>query len=153
MKRFIHTWLLMFFLVIFISCQQSESEIGAEQAEMTQRMKSDSVQSADVWSIYNFAQRQGKLLYDHYCEKCHGKHGEADGFNTYTLDPRPHNLADSSYMALLTDRALNQIISLGGRGVNRSVLMPGYASTLSKEEISYLVQYIRTFTKKNRTSE
>jgi hypothetical protein len=88
-------------------------------------------------------QRQGRDLYLKYCAVCHGEHGGADGFNTYNLDPKPHSLADSTYVAALSDAALTQVIGFGGRGVNRSVLMPGYQWTLNKDRISYLEAYVR----------
>jgi len=100
--------------------------------------------SGEIISPSNtYEQRQGKYLYLKYCAVCHGDEGGADGFNTYNLDPKPHSLADSSYVAALSDGSLTQVIGLGGRGVNKSVLMPAYGWTLSEAQISYLVSYVR----------
>ena len=90
-----------------------------------------------------FEQRQGKYLYLKYCTVCHGDQGGADGFNTYNLDPKPHSLADSAYVAALSDAALAQVIGMGGRGVNKSPLMPAYQGTLNKDQITFLVAHVR----------
>ncbi|NIT55943.1 MAG: hypothetical protein GWN00_06805 [Aliifodinibius sp.] len=51
-------------------------------------------------------------------------------------------------MAALSDETLAEIIAFGGRGVNKSVLMPAYQNTLTKEQIANVVAYIRTFFEK-----
>lgn len=91
-----------------------------------------------------YEQRQGKYLYMKYCTVCHGDHGEGDGFNAYNLDPKPHSLADSAYGASFSDASLARVISVGGRGANKSVLMPAYGHTITPDEIAYLVAYIRS---------
>ncbi len=108
----------------------------------------DSLRQTDPWLKYSFAERQGKKLFDHYCAVCHGAKGEGDGFNSYNLNPRPHSLVDSAYVPALSDANLAEVIALGGRGVNKSVLMPAYQKTLNQDQISYLVAYIRTFTRR-----
>ncbi|HEX9657420.1 MAG TPA: cytochrome c [Bacteroidota bacterium] len=90
-----------------------------------------------------YEQRQGKYLYLKYCAVCHGDQGGADGFNTYNLDPKPHSLADSDYVAALSDATLAQVIAMGGRGVNKSPLMPAYQGTLNKDQITFLVAHVR----------
>jgi mono/diheme cytochrome c family protein len=49
-------------------------------------------------------------------------------------------------MSALSNETLIEIISFGGKGVNKSVLMPAYQNTLSKKQISNVVAYIGTFT-------
>jgi cytochrome c oxidase cbb3-type subunit III len=93
--------------------------------------------------VLTYEQAQGRDLYAKYCAICHGAGGAADGFNTYNLDPKPHDLSDSVYVSALSDDALTRVIKLGGRGVNKSVLMPAYGWTLGDDEISYLVSFIR----------
>jgi hypothetical protein len=48
-------------------------------------------------------------------------------------------------MRALSNETLTEIISFGGKGVNKSVLMPAYQNTLSKTQISNVVVYIETF--------
>lgn len=92
-----------------------------------------------------YAQKQGKLLYDHYCAICHGKQGQGDGFNAYNLNPRPRDFTDKDYMANLSQDWLVEVVSQGGRGVKRSVLMPSYEKTLSSKQIRAIVAYVKHF--------
>lgn len=108
----------------------------------------DSLIRNDPWIRYSYAERQGKSLFEQYCAICHGPGGEGDGFNAYNLNPKPHSLADSTYMKALSGENLSETISIGGQGVNKSVLMPAYQNTLSKTQISNLVVYIETFNRK-----
>ncbi len=123
------------------------SDSGKERQQFVQLyavFAADSLNEDDVWTRYTTEQRRGKRLFDHYCVVCHGPGGEGDGFNSYNLDPRPHSLADSAYMAAVSDASLAEIIRRGGRGVNRSVMMPAYGELFSDDQIRYLVDYIRT---------
>jgi cytochrome c553 len=107
----------------------------------------DSLIRNDPWKRYSYNERQGKQLFEQYCVVCHGQGGEGDGFNAYNLNPKPHSLADSTYMKPLSSETLTEVISFGGKGVNKSVLMPAYQNTLVKSQISNLIGYIETFTK------
>jgi len=102
----------------------------------------------DIWAKYNYDQREGKRLFEHYCSVCHGIVGAGDGFNSYNLDPKPKSLRDNVYMSNLSDSNLQQVISLGGTSMNKSMLMPAYSHTLSGIEIERIVKYIRTLTNK-----
>lgn len=101
-------------------------------------------ENINIWTKYNYNQRRGKRLFDHYCVVCHGKRGEGDGFNSYNLDPKPHSLTDSIYIKKLSDDALVRIISYGGSSINKSNEMPAYGNTLDKKEITWLIDYIKT---------
>jgi mono/diheme cytochrome c family protein len=107
---------------------------------------SDSIIRNDPWIRYTYTERQGKQLFEQYCVVCHGQSGEGDGFNAYNLNPRPHSLSDSTYMKALSRENLTIIVSFGGKGINKSVLMPAYQNTLSKTQISNVIVYIETFT-------
>jgi mono/diheme cytochrome c family protein len=133
------------FLFFFGSCRNNEKPEPAETAKVDSLSPSfeDSIRTASAWSKFSYGERKGKRVFDEYCVICHGQHGEGDGFNSYNLDPKPHSLADSVYIAAFSDAALAQVISFGGRGVNKSVLMPAYKWTLRSDQISYLVAYVR----------
>ena len=149
--------ILMSVVVFFqISCKKHSQQQAITENEVDSVAVADSlvetnsdtqIKARDIWSSYTFGERQGERLYRHYCVVCHGKRGEGDGFNSYNLDPRPHSLADSAYVAALSDAILTQVIAYGGRGVNKSILMPAYMYSLNSDQISYIVAYIRSFSR------
>jgi mono/diheme cytochrome c family protein len=101
-------------------------------------------------ALPSYEQRQGKDLYIKYCAICHGKEGTGDGFNAFNLDPRPRNFTDATYMDALSDNRLVETISQGGRGVNRSLLMPSWGGRLNRQEIEYVVSFVRSFNKPHK---
>ena len=103
----------------------------------------DVIKNIDLLITLNYNERQGKQLFDNYCVICHGKKGKGDGFNAFNLNPNPQNLQDSLFQAKISDLFLNQVLALGGRGVNKSSLMPAYNKTLSKNDIGNIISYIR----------
>jgi mono/diheme cytochrome c family protein len=107
----------------------------------------DSIRVADSLAAHpmSYEQRQGKYVYAKYCAVCHGNDGKADGFNTYNLDPKPRDLTEQHYLSEFTDERLIQIIRDGGRGTNKSPLMPPYGWTLRKDDITYVAAFVRTF--------
>ncbi len=133
-------------VLLLLSCQTREFSQNRQPGSLNwvAGIYPDSLRQSDPWLKYSYEERKGKRLFDHYCLVCHGETGEGDGFNAYNLDPRPHSLADSTYISVISDAIIEEVIARGGRGVNKSVLMPAYANTLSKEQIQYLVKYIRT---------
>lgn len=140
---------LIFFLFVvsFISCHekpQSGKAIQKEQDSISAEI-ADSIILNDPYLRYTYSERQGKHLFEQYCVVCHGQNGQGNGFNAYNLNPKPHNLMDSTYMKALSIATLTETISYGGKGVNKSVMMPAYQNTLNKMEISNVVAYIETF--------
>jgi cytochrome c553 len=136
------------FILSLISCHkipQSGKAIQKERDSLT-AVIADSLIRNDPWIRYTYTERQGKQLFEQYCVVCHGQGGEGDGFNAYNLNPRPHSLSDSTYMRALSSETLTETISFGGKGVNKSVLMPAYQNTLSKTQISNVIIYIESFT-------
>ena len=129
--------------------EQVESNVS-EQDSLEIKLVETAEHEPDPWVKYSYAERQGKKIFDHYCVVCHGATGEGDGFNSFNLDHRPHSLADSAYVVALSDAILTQVIKFGGRGANKSILMPAYPYSLNSDQISFLVAYIRTFVKKEK---
>lgn len=148
MKHLRILWIVCLLVLLQISCQEvpQSGAILQEGGDSLAAAITGSLLYSDPWIKYSYTERQGKRLFEQYCAVCHGYSGEGDGFNAYSLDPRPHNLADSAYMKALSDETLAEIIAFGGMGVNKSVLMPAYQNTLSKMQISNVVAYIETFT-------
>lgn len=86
---------------------------------------------------------KAKELYKCYCTPCHGLKGNGDGFNAKNLDPRPAKHADPNFMTRRTDQELFDAISVGGKGIGKSTLMPPWGNTFDKGQIESLVQYLR----------
>jgi len=148
MKQYRMLWIFCSCLLLLISCKESSQSVNMLQAgnDSLDISVEDSSHFLDPWIKYSYTERQGKSLFEQYCVICHGESGEGDGFNAYNLDPRPRSFIDSAYMKALSIENLIEIINYGGKGSNKSVLMPAYKSTLSKSQTSNIVAYIVTFT-------
>lgn len=90
-----------------------------------------------------YEQQQGKLLYTKYCSVCHGEQGKGDGFNAYNLDPKPRDFTDPRAMAGIDDATLLATIIEGGKGVNKSPLMPAWGGRMNKLETEYVIEYVK----------
>jgi cytochrome c oxidase cbb3-type subunit 3 len=106
-----------------------------------------SVQPRPVGVELTYAAEKGKRVFRKYCVICHGETGMGDGFNAYNLNPRPRDFTNDKYMTALSDEKLAETISQGGRGTNKSVLMPAWGNTVSQNDIQNLVAYLRAFAK------
>jgi len=133
-------------LGVFSSCQQEEGSDAMDAVMADSTATTESVEAVPAIPVVtlNYTQRKGKRLYDHYCAICHGDSGQGDGFNAYNLDPKPKDMTQKSYLNAVTDQWLVEVISQGGGGVKRSVLMPSYENTLDRSEIEAIVSYLRT---------
>jgi cytochrome c oxidase cbb3-type subunit 3 len=112
----------------------------------------DSVSVADTASSQSssaetvtltYEQQQGKILYTKYCFVCHGEQGKGDGFNAYNLDPKPRDFTDPRAMAGIDDATLITTIADGGKGVNKSPLMPAWGGRMNKLELGYVIEYVK----------
>jgi mono/diheme cytochrome c family protein len=95
-----------------------------------------------------FVERKGRSLYDYYCVLCHGASGKGDGFNSYTLATPPAKLADPAPMAKLSDAQIMTVIKKGGSALGLSTLMPSWGDLFKTQDLSALIAYIRTLSKK-----
>ncbi len=149
--------LMIFIGLIFILGCQKETQITKQSREVQdttavveQARPEETPQK--VLASLTYSQRKGKLLYEHYCAVCHGETGKGDGFNSYNLNPRPRDLTEPGYLDSITDDWLMEIISQGGRGVKRSVLMPSYENTLTKKQIRDIIDYLRYLARSQKSS-
>ncbi len=148
MKHLRLVWIVCLCILLQIGCRevQHSGNILKDHTDSLAASVAESLLLSDPWVKYSYIERQGKRVFDQYCIICHGESGEGDGFNAYNLNPRPHSLADSAYMSSFSGEILIEIIAFGGKGVNKSILMPAYQYTLSKTQISNVRAYIGTFT-------
>ena len=90
------------------------------------------------------APTNGAALYARYCAACHGEQGGGDGVNARHLPVRPAVHANAALMSTKSDARLFDAIAVGGYPMGRSVMMPPFGETLSREEIWLLVRHLRT---------
>lgn len=100
-----------------------------------------------AWSLprpaRSYTLRQGEALFRHYCATCHGENGRGDGFNAYSLDPKPRDLTDPTLHAERRDQDLAAVIATGGGAVGLSSAMPPWGRTLTGRQIDQLVHFVR----------
>ena len=153
MKTYLFHYLLSLFIsFLLFACETNKENTSANLAVDTSKLENEAVleKVKDIWSLYNYDEREGKRIFELYCSVCHGTGGEGDGFNSYNLNPKPHRFADSSYMSRLSESYLEQVISFGGHSMNKSVLMPAYGNTLSEVETDRVISFIRTLAEKDK---
>ena len=86
----------------------------------------------------------GADLYKTYCTQCHGIEGTGNGINASHMAVQPRNHTDRTEMAARTDDELFKVIELGGKSINKSVLMPAWGHNLNEAQIHLLVGHLRT---------
>jgi mono/diheme cytochrome c family protein len=84
-----------------------------------------------------------ETLYGDRCAPCHGASGRGDGFNAPYLDRPPAPHADPTRMAARPNDTLYDGIHGGGLVLGGSAQMPPFGQSLSPDEITALVKYIR----------
>lgn len=92
----------------------------------------------------SYAQREGAVLFAHYCAPCHGTEGAGDGFNAFNLDPKPRDLTSGEFGQERSDEDLEAVIRLGGRAAGLSTSMPPWERTLNERQIRAVVEFLRT---------
>lgn len=92
-----------------------------------------------------YSSKEGKRLYMHYCAICHGEKGDGAGrYYGFGLEPKPANFTLKEFFEERDDARLYKAISEGSVSVGKSNLCPPWGRTLHKEEMEFLVDYIRT---------
>jgi len=88
--------------------------------------------------------KAGKVKYDANCIGCHGAAGKGDGAAAAALNPKPQDHTDGKAMNALTDKYLFDIIKQGGKAMQKAPFMPAANKTLTDQDISDMVAYIRS---------
>lgn len=134
-------------LFVILSCRESQKDVqdapGPPEILSSEHEDFKVGEKDGKTSELTYSQRKGKRLYVKYCAICHGLQGRGDGFNAYNLQEKPKDYTEGSYLESVTDAWLVETISQGGRGVKRSVLMPSYENSLSRQQIEDVVAYVR----------
>ena len=87
--------------------------------------------------------KDAKTIYDKECAVCHGATGNGEGAGAIALKSRPLDFTISILMDQKTDGDLFYKLSEG------RLPMPPYKGKLSEEQRWKLVNYLRTFSKKD----
>jgi len=90
------------------------------------------------------SQTRGHLVYEHYCQICHGPEGQGNGFNSAMLTPPPRNFADEAFWKQIDQAELQKVIALGGKATGKSVLMPPWGRTINESQIQDVISFLRT---------
>jgi len=109
-------------------------------------------QAYDVEADWNDPQRviplgyreaQGKRVFYTQCVWCHADSTPAGPSNRSNVTPAPPLMNDGATLNQESDATLKNMIALGGSALGKSAMMPPYGRTLSEEEITDLIAYIR----------
>jgi mono/diheme cytochrome c family protein len=130
--------------LLVAGCGRAKERPGTSLSAADSVRAADSAAAAAAVPALSYEAQQGRDIFMKYCAVCHGTEGKGDGFNAFNLDPKPRNLTDAQYMKTLTEDRLTQTIREGGRGVNRSSLMPSWGARLTKNEILDVAAFVRT---------
>ena len=87
--------------------------------------------------------KRGEALYQVYCTQCHGVNGNGKGVNAAHMAVMPRDHTDAKEMTARTDEELFKVVKLGGKSINKSVLMPAWGRNLSDDDIHALVAHLR----------
>jgi mono/diheme cytochrome c family protein len=99
----------------------------------------DALRAEDRAAGLDYAQGEGRTLFEHYCATCHGDEGRGDGQNASNLNPPAPDLGTSKSLADAT--YVRRVIAEGSAAVGRSPLSPPWGRSLSPQEIEYLTLY------------
>lgn len=133
----------MVLLVLLASCGAG-SGAGSSGADNTAKQGKTFALPRKHDSGLSREARLGKGLYEYYCSLCHGKTGNADGFNAYNLRTPPTRHTDPILMGALSDTQIQRIIREGGGALGRSPQMPPWGRVLSDREIADVTAFVRT---------
>ncbi|MBL6956798.1 MAG: c-type cytochrome [Chlorobium phaeobacteroides] len=93
-----------------------------------------------------YAMVEGERLYLHYCAICHGENGDGSGrYYGSGMQASPADFTQESFFRERSDNRLYTAISEGSASVGKSNLCPPWGRTLHKEEIEFLIGYIKSF--------
>jgi mono/diheme cytochrome c family protein len=87
----------------------------------------------------------GAALYKRQCVMCHGATGVGDGAAAKSLKGKLPSLAEKATMSKMTDAHIHEAITAGKK--TEIGAMPALGKRLKPEEITDIVNYVRTLAK------
>jgi high-affinity iron transporter len=112
----------------------------ANQAKPAAGQKPAPTAAASPESLEN-----GAALFKRHCVMCHGATGVGDGPAAKTLKGKLPSLADKATMTKLTDAQIHETITTGKKTEIGN--MPALGKRLKPEEITDVVNFVRTLAK------
>jgi mono/diheme cytochrome c family protein len=91
----------------------------------------------------NYQQAQGARVFESNCVWCHADATPAGPSNRSNVTPTPPLLNDGATLNPLSDAFLRNVITLGGSAMGKSSAMPPWGRTLTADEVSAVIAYIR----------
>lgn len=91
----------------------------------------------------NYAQADGKRVYMEQCIWCHADSTPAGPSNRSNVTPTPPLMSDGTVFNPMSDAVLERAIALGGMATGKSAMMPPYGQSLTPQEITDVVAYMR----------
>jgi mono/diheme cytochrome c family protein len=121
----------------------SGAQAPAWTAPAEEKARANPLQASDD------ALRRGRVLYQRYCQMCHGERGKGDGaaarMHAQRTGQAPKDLTDPKVQGAMTDGEIFWKVSSGLRDQGK-VIMPGFAEELPKDEDRWkLVLFVRAF--------
>lgn len=89
-----------------------------------------------------------KKLFGYHCAMCHGKEGDGKGDLAADMKLKLHDWRDPNSLAKMTDGELFYVVTNG-----RGKMVGGEGDRTSEEARWNLVNYVRSFAKKDATAE
>jgi mono/diheme cytochrome c family protein len=119
------------------------AQAPAWTAPAEERARANPLQASDD------ALRRGRVLYQRYCQMCHGERGKGDGaaarMHAQRTGQPPKDLTDPKVQTAMTDGEIFWKVSTGLRDQGK-IIMPAFGEELPKEEDRWkLVLFVRAF--------
>lgn len=89
----------------------------------------------------------GDAKYATFCVTCHGPNGDSKVPGAAALNPKPRDFTDAKWQASVDDAHIAKVIKDGGASVGLSPTMAPWGSVLSEDDVTALVEKVRSFKK------
>jgi mono/diheme cytochrome c family protein len=127
-------------VVALSACKAKDAGDGGRSAAEHEDHDDDDVRKVDAAML-----ERGRGVYTANCAPCHGATGKGDGTAAASLDPKPRDHSNRTYMDTLTDESIAEVVKIGGalRGFPN---MPSHPH-IGGEDMVALVAYVRTLSR------
>lgn len=90
----------------------------------------------------------GKDIYETFCSVCHGSQGDGRGPAAKNLAVKPRDFTSKDFVIEGREEEIYRTIFMGAaKASHGSPLMPEWKTTLSREQVDDVIQYLKTFKK------